>query len=728
MPRAEPPVAPRRPVALTHFGDQRIDEYAWLRDRDDPAVLDYLAAENDYAAASLGGLAALSDRVYAEIVSRVQETAVSAPVRWGAWWYYARTYEGRSYPVHCRRAAGDEEYPAALDEPGEQVIVDVNELADGHEFCSLGILEVSPDHRICALGVDFEGAERFALRFVSLDGAPAPPETIEDVGYTAAWARDATSILYVRTDPAWRPYQLWRHELFSDPAEDALVYEEPDERFAVGVGRSRDDEALVVHVASMTSTEVRVTDADAVGALEVLWPRRHGVECTVEHLVAPDGTRWWLALTNDGAADFRVLATRSGDDGAFREVIGGRPGTRIDRVDAFEGHLVISERLDGAAAVRVVALGDGEEPFGAMLERSWLVGSDEAPATTELDASPQFATATVRIRQTSLVTPTTWLDVGLRDGARSPRKRVEVRGGYDEERYCTARIWVTARDGARIPVSICHRRDLLVGARDPGDPPGAPAPLLLYAYGAYEISEDPTFSSARLSLLDRGVIYAIAHVRGGGELGRSWYEQGRLEHKETTFLDLVDVARSLAERGFTEPSRLAALGSSAGGLAVAAAMNLDPEAFAAIVAEVPFVDVVSTMLDESLPLTIGEWEEWGDPLHDPEAYRRIKAWSPYDNVPATKPDGSAVTYPDLFVLAGLNDTRVSYWEPAKWVARLRATSPATNVVLRTDLGAGHSGPSGRYDVWRETALIYAFILDRLDAVGGEAAKNDKGGS
>ena len=720
MPNALPPAAPRRPTTLTRFDDVRVDEYFWLRDRDDPDVLAYLTAENDYAATQLARTAELEQSIYDEIVSRIEETDVSAPVRWGPWWYYERTFEGASYSVHCRRPADATGFPTSLDGPGEQVILDENELARGHDFCSVGVLEIAPGHALCAVGVDFEGDERHRLSFRSLDGATAPAEFIVDVGYAVAWSKDASSLLYVRVDQAWRPNELWHHVLGTDPSTDELVYREDDERFRVSVSRSRDDAVLLVHVASALTTEVRAADASSPTSLELVWPRRHGVECSMEHLTAPDGAAWWIATTNDGGAtDFKVQAARhDGGAGGYRDVVQERPGRRIIGVDAFAGHLAVSERRDGAAAVLLLPLLAGDDPFGEDLEaRGVEVGSDEVPATTVLGSTPDYGTDAVRVVQTSLVSPFGSYDVDVRDGTRTLRKRQVVRGGYDASRFVSSRRWVTARDGASIPVSIVLRRDLL---SDGGDAPIAPVPLLLYGYGAYEVSIDPVFSSARLSLLERGIAFAIAHVRGGGELGRSWYEAGRLEHKVTTFLDFVDVARDLVRIGVADPTRLAAMGGSAGGLLMGASMNLAPEAFCAVVAEVPFVDVLSTMLDASIPLTVGEWEEWGDPLHDPDAYRRMKAWSPYDNVASTEPDGTPREYPELLVLASLNDTRVQYWEPAKWVARLRATNPEHRIVLKTDLGAGHAGPSGRYDSWRERALVFAWVADRL-GVGAAVA-------
>ena len=716
MPEPIPPLAERRPVQLTTFGDSRTDEYGWLRDKDDPGVLAYLRAENAYAAHVLGRHAELQRRVYDEIVAAIEETDVTAPVRFGGFFYYERTFEGRNYPVHCRRPALGTAYPD-VSVGDEQVVLDENAIAEGHEFCEVGVLEVSPDHRRCAVGVDYEGSERYDVRFAALDGGTAPPEVLEGVGGDGvAWTADSTAVCYLRMDAAWRPCELWHHVLGTDPDDDRLLLREDDDRFRISVGRSRDDEVLVVHVASITTSEVRVAPANDPGSLRVLWPRRQGVEVEVDHLRGRSvGGGFFVGTTNDGGArDFKVVASPEQGDAAFFDVVAPLDGRRITRTDAFAGHLVVSFRHGGETRVRVCPLREGPEPFaGDLFERGWDVEADETPSVTALGPNPEYDVASLRVVQTSMITPPSDLDVELVSRSRIVRKRKPVRG-YDRERYSTRRLWVSVRDGTSVPVSLVYRNDDR-GTPGHGDP-SEPRPMLLYGYGAYEICIDPVFSSSRLPLLDRGVTFAIAHVRGGGELGRRWYEGGRLERKATTFHDFVDVARGLCELGYTTPERLCAQGGSAGGLLIGAAINEDPSAFRAAVAEVPFVDVLNTISDPTLPLTVSEWEEWGDPVHSEDDYRSIKSWSPYDNVVGVEPDGTSRRYPDLLVLGSLNDTRVSYWEPAKWVARLRAANAENRVVFKTELGAGHAGPSGRYDAWRERALVYAFVLEELGAV------------
>jgi oligopeptidase B len=600
--------------------------------------------------------------------------------------------------------------------PGEQVILDENVEAGDHEFLSVGVLALSPDETWVAVGTDFEGNERHHVTIRPLaDQAPISDELF-DVAYGFAWANDSRHFFYTRVDDAMRPWQLWRHELETPSSNDVLVYQEDDAQYTVSVGRSRDDRVIVVMLNSSMTSEVRYLLADEpTGTFLVFEERRHGIEYGVEHFVDAQGRRWWLKMTNEDATDFRLLA-RLAEGGEWREIVPERSGCRLDGVDAFSDFLALSDRENGCAALRLVALLDGDDPFGDdLIERSRLIDGGSFPNTVVLTSNPNFATTQVRVLVTSLVTPRLVADVVVQTGEMILRKQQQVLGGYDESKYVTGRLWVEASDQVRIPVSVVARGDLVTVAADGTLTPKDPAPFLLYGYGSYEISIDPAFSSLRLSLLDRGVIFAIAHIRGGGEMGRSWYEMGRLAQKPTTFSDFVAVARWLVAEGWTTPAQLAARGGSAGGLLMGAVMNSAPELFRAVVAEVPFVDVVTTMLDASLPLTVGEWEEWGNPEASATSYRTMLSYSPYDNVRTHDEDGRSIRYPDVFATGGLNDSRVGFWEPAKWVLRLRDANPENEVLLKMELGTGHSGVSGRYDAWRDEAQVLAWLLNEIAA-------------
>ena len=723
-----PPLPERRPVRLEAHGDVRVDDWYWLRDRDDPAVLAHLEAENAYTEAMTARTAPLRQRIYDEIVARIEETDLSVPVRKGPWWYYARTVEGSDYPLHCRRPAelGDDgaaelpRPPGPGEEPpgDEQVLLDENVLASGHEYFALGNLSVSPDHRWLAYSVDTTGGERYRMRFLCLDTGEESPESLEDTSYGVAWANDNATVFAVRVDEAMRPYQLWRHVVGTDPADDVLVHEEPDERFYLGVGRTRDDAFVVCSLGSKVTSEVWVLDADVPdGELVVVEPRRQGVEYAVDHVRGDPGggvPGRFLIVTNDGAEDFRLVEAPDDRPGraSWREVLPSRPGVRLEGVDPFAGHWVVAEREEGETRLRVL---DPETGASTPVDRP------ESPSTVWAGANPAYDTGTLRYEYTSMVTPRSVYDLDLATGEVRLRKRQRVLGDFAPERYRTERWWATADDGTRVPISLVYRTDLVSPSHATGSAAGArePAPCLLYGYGSYEASIDPTFSSLRLSLLDRGFIFAVAHVRGGGELGRRWYEDGKLDRKPNSFTDFVACARLLVGSGWTAPDRLVARGASAGGLLMGAVANLAPELFRAIVAEVPFVDCLTTILDPSLPLTVREWEEWGNPVEDPHVYEVMKAYSPYDNVRSTDAAGRPLRYPDLLVTGGLNDPRVGYWEPVKWAAKVRAANPDNRVLLKMELGAGHGGPSGRYDAWRDEAFVYAFVLDAV-GLGGDA--------
>jgi oligopeptidase B len=722
------PVPERRPVELVTHGDVRVDDWFWLRDKDDPAVIDHLKAENAHTEAVMAGTTDLQTSLFDEIVARIEETDVSVPVRKGPWLYYSRTVEGSSYAIHCRRSAalgpaGDGVASTGLvlapgEIPdGEQILLDENVLAQGHEYFAVGAFELSPDHRWLAYSTDTSGGERYTMQFTYLATGEDSHETLLDTSYGTAWANDNATVFYTRVDEAMRPFQLWRHRVGTDPAEDTMVYEETDEHFYLGVGRTKDDSYVVMVLDSKVTSEVRVCAADDPrGRFRIIEPRRQGIEYSVDHDRGDPATgraSRFLIVTNDGAEDFRLMAADDAtpDRTHWTEVIGGRPGVRFDNVDPFVGHLVVYEREGGETKIRII---DSQSGGSVPVEQP------ETPSTAWPGANPEYDSTTLRYEYTSLVTPHSVYDRDLATGEAVLLKRQRVLGDFDTARYRTERLWATADDGTAIPLSLVYRRDR-ADLLDEGGPGSGAGPCLLYGYGSYEMSIDPTFSSLRLSLLDRGFIFAIAHVRGGGEMGRAWYEQGKLAAKPHTFTDFVACARTLVAEGWTSPDQLVARGASAGGLLMGAVANLAPELFRAVVAEVPFVDCLTTILDDSLPLTVLEWDEWGNPGQDPDIYRVMKSYSPFDNVRAVDEQGRPVRYPDILATAGLSDPRVGFWEPAKWVAKLRAANPENRVLLKTELGAGHGGPSGRYDAWKDEAFVYAFILDALGMTGDSPA-------
>ncbi|HEX2772673.1 MAG TPA: S9 family peptidase [Micromonosporaceae bacterium] len=684
-----PPVAKRVPRERTHHGDTVVDEYAWLAAKDDPETVAYLEAENRYTEAITVGQAQLRDRLFEETRRRTQETDLSVPTRKGGYWYYTRTVEGQQYGIHCRRRAaeGETDPPLPADGaplPGEEVLLDGNALAEGHDFFALGTFDVSPDGRWLAYSTDFSGDERFTLRVKDLQTGEVLADEVPNTFYGSAWSSDASVLFYLTVDEAWRPYRVWRHAIGTPAADDAVVYEEPDERFWVGVELTRSERFVLIDIHSKITSEVRLIPAgNPTGEPAVVAPRRQGVEYAVEH----HGHRL-LILHNDGAEDFALAYTSADAPGDWTPLIEHSPGTRLESVDAFVNHLVVSLRKDGLTGVRVLPVGSTEAYDIEFPEPIYSVG---------LDANPEYDTTWLRLHYSSLVTPDSVYDYDLVTRRLVLRKRKPVLGDFDPEAYEQHREWAVADDGTRVPISLVCRA---------GTPRDGSAPCVLYGYGSYEASMDPWFSIPRLSLLDRGVVFAVAHIRGGGEMGRRWYEDGKLLAKKNTFTDFVACARHLAKSGWTAADRLVARGGSAGGLLMGAVANLAPDAFAGIVAQVPFVDALNTILDPSLPLTVTEWEEWGNPLADPEVYAYMKSYTPYENV-------SAVDYPAILAVTSRNDTRVLYHEPAKWIARLRAVAPDGSYLLKTEMEAGHGGPSGRYDAWKEEAFINAWILDRF---------------
>jgi len=672
-----PPIAPKRPYVRELHGESVPDPWFWLREREDPAVIEYLEAENSYALAMMEHTAGLQQTIFDEIKARTQETDLDVPAQRGEYWYATRTEEGKPYRIWVRMHGT----PDGL----ETLMLDENDLAASHDYFRSANITVSPDGRVLAYAVDTTGAERYVTRFRDLATGADLPDVIPLSYYSGAWASDGEHYFYTTPNDAMRPWQVWRHRLGSDAGKDVLVHQEDDERYFLHLRRSRSGEVVFIDADSAMTADSRWVAADAAQGppLPVL-PRVEGVQYFVDHR----GSDFWI-VTNDEGRDGRLIRMPA-NGGQATEVVPHETGVKLQWVDAFADHVVVWGRdrgLPGALVVR----DDGT--------RRWLE-FDESVYEVGPGDNFEFDAPLLRIGYQSPVTPPSVLDVDVTTGERTLLKQTAVLGGVDRGDYTATRAWADARDGTRVPVSVVRRADV---------PLDGSAPLVVYAYGAYEISMPAAFSIARLSLLDRGLVYAIAHVRGGGEMGKAWHEEGRLADKRNTFTDLIDVVTHLTEAGYGDPGRVASIGQSAGGLTVAGACRLAPRAFRAVVAGVPFVDVVNTMLDESLPLTIGEWEEWGNPAVADE-YAWIRAYAPYEDV------SQCEEYPAILATAGLNDPRVSYWEPAKWVAKLRAAAAGRLLLLKTEMGAGHFARSARYERWEDEAFEQAFLLDQLGVV------------
>jgi len=679
----KPPVAPQRPHVVHSPCGERIDPWYWLRDdeRRDPDVLAYLHAENAWREAALAPLQPLEDTLYAEIIARLKQDDASVPYRKDGWWYYRRYATGLEYPVYARRAG-------SMDSP-EQVMLDANELAAGLDYYQVGAFEVSPDGNWLAWCEDVVGRRQYRLRFRNLVSGEILPDVIEDVEPEFAWASDNRTLLYVAKDPeTLLGLYVRRHTLGTPVADDVLVFEQTDHSFYTGVSRSKSGRYLFITMESTVASEWRYADAGAAElAFTVFLPHQRDHEYQLEHVSGE-----FLVRSNWQARNFRLLAAPVApctDPGQWRELVAHRDDVFIEDFAAFDTFIAVGVREGGLAKIRI-------RPLGAAAGAGFLVDSDEPAYTAAIDVNPEPGVRVLRYSYTSLTTPASIYEYDLDTGTRTLLKREPVLGDFDAAGYATEFLWAPGRDGTRIPVSLVYRR----GFRRDGT-----APLLQYAYGAYGLSMDPAFSSARLSLLERGFVFAIAHVRGGQELGRDWYDGGRLLNKHNTFQDFIDVTHALVAQGYADARRVVGMGGSAGGLLIGAVANACPQAYRALVAQVPFVDVVTTMLDETIPLTSNEYDEWGNP-GEQRYYDYMLAYSPYDNV-------RAQDYPAMLVTTGLWDSQVQYYEPAKWVAKLRAVKTGTNpLYLRADMEAGHGGKSGRFRRYREIAAEYAFILDQ----------------
>lgn len=697
--RLNPPVAAVRPITRTHHGIDFVDDYEWLRDKESQETIDYLEAENAYTDEQSEHLKALRDNIYEEIKSRVKETDMSVPVRNGQHWYFGRTEEGKSYGIYCRMPVGDEPWvaPEIPEEPApdEQVFLDANELAEGHEFFSMGTSTVSPSGRYLAYSVDTTGDERFTLRFKDLESGELLADELTGIFYGSTWVGEEY-LFYQRVDDAWRPDTIWRHKIGTPVEEDVLVYHETDERYSAWIGTTRSDKFILLGSASKVTSEVQYIAYDDPEAMpEVLIPREEGVEYDVDHAIIA-GADTWLVVHNKTGPNFEVGHAPVGTLGSLADLeplVTHHDEVRIEGVDCFRDHLTIGYRSGAIGRIAVMKLDDAG--FTTFRELEF----DEELYTVASSGNPEWDAPVIRVSYGSFTTPGQLFDYWIESGERVLLKQQEVLGGYDREDYTASRLWVTAGDGAQIPVSLVHRADLELKN----------VPTLLYGYGSYETSIDPGFSVARLSLLDRGMVFAIAHVRGGGEMGRGWYDNGKMRTKKNTFTDFIDVADALIEQGITSPEHLVAEGGSAGGMLMGAIANMAPDRFKAIEAVVPFVDPLTSMLMPELPLTVIEWDEWGDPLHDREVYDYMASYAPYENIEAKK-------YPNILAVTSLNDTRVLYVEPAKWIAQLRVTATGGDFLLKTEMSAGHGGVSGRYEKWRQTAFEYAWLVNQASGV------------
>lgn len=675
---------PRPPVAMTEvrvdtlFGVERVDDYYWLRQRGNPEVIKYLEEENEYTASMMKPTERLQERLYNEMVARTKETDLSVPEKEKNHLYYERTEKGKQYKIICRKK----------DKAGaaEEILLDINDLAKGYDYFVVGNYRISPDEELMAYSVDTNGSELFTVYFKNLETGQLLSDRIPDVYYPLEWGNDDETIFYTVLDEALRPYQAFRHKLGTDHSVDQMVFHEEDQAFELYLSKTKSDKYLLIELESMTTSEVHYLDAGRPdGSFKVLLPRRHQVEYSAYH----HDNKFYI-VTNDNAPNFKVITLPTGRPEAkfMKEFIAHNDSVKIDGLEVFRDYIVSYERKYGLKQMRIFDLGSGKYHY---------VKFPEPVYTFRAGKNRDFRSNTIRFTYTSLVTPKTVFDYNMGDKKWTLKKQYEVLGGFDESDYVMERLFAMAADSTLVPISLVYRKDLVLDGNNPA---------LLYGYGSYGSSSEPWFNANKLSLIDRGFVYAIAHVRGGGEMGRYWYDQGKLLNKMNTFTDFIACAEHLADLEYTSPEKLVISGGSAGGLLIGAVLNMRPNLFAAAVAGVPFVDVVNTMLDASIPLTVIEYEEWGNP-NEKEYFDYMLAYSPYDNV-------RAQDYPAILVTAGLNDPRVQYWEPAKWTARLRALKTDENLLLlKTNMGAGHFGVSGRYDEFREDAFEMAFILNAV---------------
>jgi len=679
------PLAPKRPHVITQHGETRTDDYFWLRYRDDPEVMKFLTAHMDYLEEVMGHTKPLQEELFSEMKSRIQETDSSVPEKRGDYWHYIRTEAGKQYPVYCRRKE-------SIDNP-EEILLDQNQLADGHDFCSVSGFEVSPDGKKLAYAVDFEGEEAYTIHIKDLETGSHYPEAIPNTSGSVygptglEWANDSKTIFYVTLDDSLRPFKFYRHTIGTDPAQDVLIFHEVDEHFFVYFYKTRDRKWIITNHSSTLTTEERYLSAnEPEGALNVVAPRRHGIEYYVRH----HNGRFFI-LTNQNAKNFKLMVASLDnlDLDAWQEVLPYRTDTLIEHVDPFAKHLVVYERRNGLRHIRISDL-DG-------VSNVKYVNFPDPVYLAETEGNRQFNTNVLRIKYSTLITPPTTVDINL-DTTEWDVKKVTAIYGFDKSDYILERIFATAADGTQIPMSVAYKKSIKL---DGGNP------ALMHGYGAYGAIIDADFIPHRISLLDRGFVFAIANVRGGAEMGREWYEGGKVLTKKNSFTDFIACAEHLIKHGYTSKDKLAIHGVSAGGLLVTSSMVMRPDLFKAVIAKVPFVDAVNSISDPTIPLTTHEYDEWGNPVEYKEHFDYMMSYSPYDNLKAT-------AYPNILLTGGFHDPRVMYWEPAKFAAKLRELKTDDNLLLlKTNFHAGHAGSSGRYDFMNEVAFEYMFLIDRL---------------
>ncbi|MCP4570549.1 MAG: S9 family peptidase [FCB group bacterium] len=673
-----PPLADKIAKVDTIHGDVLTDNYFWLRERDNPKVIAYLEAENAYTDAMMKPTDNLQKELFEEMKGRINETDLDVPVQRDSFFYYTRSEEGKQYKIYCRNTGEDSE---------EEILLDLNAMSTGYDYYDLGAYEVSHDHTLLAYSIDTAGGEHYTLYFKSLITGEILADKITDCDYPVKWAADNKTIFYPTLDQINRPDKIFRHELGTERDADVMVFHEPDEVYSVYLTEPLSREYLFLEVYSIAATEYHYLDAnDPTGEFRVIEPRRDNIEYFVGHR-----GNYFYIMTNEDATNFKLMKTfiKKPARRYWKSVIPHRKDVLITGIELFGDYLVVNERKNGLSQIRIVNLTKNEFHY---------VEFPEPVYDIRVSGNKEFDTDNLRFTYQSLVTPKTIFDYDMKSREREKMKQYEVLGGFSADEYLSERIFAEASDGTKVPISLVYKKAM---KKDGGNP------LYLYGYGAYGMAMDPYFSSRRLSLLDRGFVYAIAHVRGGNEMGRHWYDDGKLLNKKNTFTDFISCAEHLIAEGYTKPDRLTAGGGSAGGLLMGVILNMRPDLFNIVVADVPFIDVINTMLDPTIPLTVNEYTEWGNPENE-EYYRYMLSYSPYDNV-------EAKAYPNILITAGLNDPRVQYWEPAKWTAKLRAHKTDTNrLLLKTNMGAGHGGASGRYDYLKEIAFEYAFILDLTD--------------